>query len=331
MNYRQFGNTDLQVSEIGFGTWAIGGSANVGGLEIGWGSSDDVVSVQAIHAALDAGINFFDTADFYGLGHAETLLGNTLANRPDVLVASKVGQKIGADGKIAIDYSKQYIIDACEKSLRRLKRSHIDFHHLHVARLQHLQQGDCIEAMEQLQQQGKVRYWGASLITFVPEPEAAHLLALQKGHGFQLVLNLINQLAVPVMRRAAAQGYGIIARMPLQFGLLTGRIKPGASFPAEDHRSYRLTPNIIQTTTNVLRTEMLPMAKQYNCSLASLALSFVLGFPEVSTVIPGIRTPQQVALNTEGLVQLSATDHAYLQDLFERRWQPVIQLMQAVG
>lgn len=89
MQYRQFGRTDLRVSEIGFGTWAIGGAANVGGMPIGWGPTDDAESIQAIHTALDAGINFFDTADFYGLGHAETLLGQTLGNRKDVVIADR--------------------------------------------------------------------------------------------------------------------------------------------------------------------------------------------------------------------------------------------------
>lgn len=331
MNYRKFGHTDLLVSEIGFGAWAIGGTANVGGVEIGWGPADDAISKQALLAALDAGINFFDTADFYGLGHSEKLIGELFGNRKDVIIASKVGQKIGEDGKIAIDYSKKYVMEACEKSLQRLQRDHIDFYHLHVARVHHLENGECIEAMDELQRQGKIRYWGASLITFAPEPEAKILMDQKKGSGFQLVLNLINQLSVPIMKEASSKGYGIIARMPLQFGLLSGKIKPTDTFSTEDHRHYRLTPNIIQSTLDVLRTDVVPIAKQYNTTLSSLALSFILGFPEVSTVIPGIRNPQHVALNTQGLVTLSASDHQHLQDIFERRWQPVIQLMQAQG
>lgn len=331
MNYRKFGHTDLKVSEIGFGAWAIGGTANVGGVEIGWGPSDDQVSKEAIMAARTAGINFFDTADFYGLGHSESLIGEVLGNDPEVVIATKVGQKVGADGKITLDYSAEYIIEACEKSLRRLKRETIDFYQLHVARVQHLQHDSCIEAMERLKEQGKIRYWGTSLITFTPEPEARFLMENEKGHGFQLVLNLINQLAVPVMQEAAAKGYGIIARMPLQFGLLSGQIKPDAVFSEQDHRYYRLTPGIIQTTLDILRTEVMPVAKQYNTSLSGLALSFILGFPEISTVIPGIRTPRHVALNTEGLVTLSSADHAFLTALFQSRWQTVMQMMQAQG
>ncbi len=330
MQYRKFGNTDLLVSEIGFGAWAIGGAAEVGGIQIGWGPSDDSLSEKAIHAAVEAGINFFDTADFYGLGHSESLLGSVFGNNSEVVIASKVGQKVGAKGVIEIDYSKEYILQACDLSLKRLKREAIDFYQLHVARLDHLQKGECIEAMEILQQQGKVRYWGQSLITFAPE-EADYLMQAGKGQGFQLVLNLINQLSVPVMKQASLKGYGIIARMPLQFGLLTGRIKPTDTFPPDDHRSKRLTPSIITNTTDILRTEMLPMAKQYNTTLAGLALSFILGFKEVSTVIPGIRTPEQVRQNTAFIVKLSESDHQYLCNLFEQRWRPVLEMIRLQG
>lgn len=331
MNYRAFGNTNMQVSEIGFGTWAIGGSANVGGVEIGWGPSDDAVSIAAIHAALDAGINFFDTADFYGLGHSEKLLGQTLANKKEILIASKVGQKIGPDGKIQIDYSKQYIIDACEQSLKRLKRDTIDFHHLHVARMPHLENGECIEAMQQLQQQGKIRYWGISLITFNPFPEADFFLNNNLGNGFQLVFNLINQKALPIVEAAAAKGYGIIARMPLQFGLLSGNIQPNTVFASDDHRSYRLVPGIIENVITVLEEHVWPLLEKYQTNPAGLALSYVLSYKEVSTVIPGIRTPQHVALNTNHIVQLEKADQLYLRQLYETQWQQVMQLMEKQG
>jgi aryl-alcohol dehydrogenase-like predicted oxidoreductase len=146
VQYRKFGNTDLKVSEIGFGAWAIGGEAMVGQTAIGWGDTDDVTSVAAIHAALDQGINFFDTADIYGLGHSEELLGKTIGQKNGVIIASKVGN-VSRNEQFTFDYSKEYIIQACEKSLRRLRRDSIDYYQLHSARVQHLVQGDCIEAM----------------------------------------------------------------------------------------------------------------------------------------------------------------------------------------
>ena len=331
MQYRKFGNTDLLVSEIGFGSWAIGGSANVGGVEIGWGPSDDAISVKAINAALEAGINFFDTADFYGLGHAETLLGNTLAGNKNVLIASKVGQKVGADGKIQIDYSKDHILQACDLSLQRLKRDHIDFHHLHVARMTHLEQGDCIEAMQLLQQQGKIRYWGISLITFNPFPEAAFFMKNHLGNGFQLVFNLINQKALPVMEAAAAKGYGIIARMPLQFGLLSGKINEDTVFSSDDHRSNRLVPAIIRSVLDIMNDQIWPLLNKYDTTAAGLALSYILSYPEVSTVIPGIRTPEHVALNTRHIVDLQPEDQLFLRNLYDTHWQGVMDLMEKQG
>ncbi|MBV9988837.1 MAG: aldo/keto reductase [Chitinophagaceae bacterium] len=331
MIYRQFGTTDLRVSEIGFGTWAIGGAASVGGVAIGWGESDDKVSVSAIDAAIHVGINFFDTADFYGLGHAEELLGNTIGNRSDMIIASKVGQKKGDDGKIAIDYSKDYIIKACEASLRRLKRDAIDFHHLHVARMHHLDNGECIEAMLRLQQQGKIRYWGISLITFNPFPEADFFFEHNIGSGFQLVFNIINQKALPILQTAAAKGYGVIARMPLQFGLLTGKIKRDSRFNTDDHRSYRLVPQILDSSLNILEAQVWPLCEKYGTTEAGLALSYILSYPEVSAVIPGIRTPEHVGRNTEQLVTLEAADKMHLQNLYTSHWLPVMDMMEKQG
>ncbi len=330
MNYRKFGNTDLQVSEIGFGAWAIGGDAKVGDTPIGWGPADDNLSVKAIHAALDAGINFFDTADFYGLGHSEDLIGKVLRGHKEVIIATKVGHR-EIDEKIILDYSKDYIIEACEESLRRLKRDVIDYYQLHSARLNHLENGECIEAMQLLVKQGKIRYWGLSLNTFNPAPEAEWLIKNKWGNGLQLVFNLINQKAYDVMQQSAAAGYGIIARMPLQFGLLTGKITSGTTFDKNDHRSFRLTPEIISATLKVLNEDVWPMAEAEEMSKTSLALSFILSCKEVSTVIPGIRTPEHVKQNTSGLKKLSAKDQQRLMQMAGEQWKPVLEMMEKQG
>ncbi|WP_215225066.1 aldo/keto reductase [Echinicola shivajiensis] len=331
MNYRKFGNTELMVSEIGFGAWAIGGTAQVGGIEIGWGPSDDKLSMKALKSAKNAGINFFDTADFYGLGHSETLIGKAFPNDQDIIVATKVGQRAGKNGNIEINYSKAYIMEACEKSLRRLKREYIDYYQFHVAKVQHLKEGECIEAMERLKEQGKIRYWGSSLNTFSPEPEAQLLIELNKGQGFQLVFNLINQLALPIIRQAAGKSYGIIARMPLQFGLLSGKIRPDKIFSKTDHRSYRLSSELVKKVLDILEQKVQAMAEKYGTSLSSLALSYILSFPEISTVIPGIRTPEQVQLNTQGLVKLSLEDRDYLENLADSDWGEVLDIMRQMG
>ncbi|MDB5206488.1 MAG: aldo/keto reductase [Flavisolibacter sp.] len=329
MEYRKFGKTDLHVSEIGFGAWAIGGAAKVGDIAIGWGDADDTTSKKAIYAALDAGINFFDTADFYGLGHSEKLLGEALKDNKQVIIATKVGHR-SIDEKIVLDYSKEYIINACEESLERLRRDTIDYYQLHSARLQHLQEGGCIEAMELLKEQGKIRYWGLSLNTFHPQAEADYLIDNKAGDAFQLVFNLINQRALDTIEKAAATGYGIIARMPLQFGLLTGKFSSQTAFAKDDHRSFRLTPEIIQMATELLEEKVLPVGKKEGLNLTQLALSYMLSFSQISTIIPGIRTEEQVHQNTFGLKQLSDSDRNFLQHL-STQWEPVVQLMEAQG
>ncbi|MFZ4772179.1 MAG: aldo/keto reductase [Ferruginibacter sp.] len=201
MNYRKFGSTDLLVSEIGFGAWAIGGGAMIGKTAIGWGNSNDDESKKAIHFSLDAGINFFDTADIYGLGHSERLLGKLIGKDKELIIATKVGN-VSRNEQFTVDYSKAYILKACEESLKRLQKDTIDYYQLHTARLAHLQEGECLDAMQQLQKEGKIRYWGISLNTFEPLPEANFFIQQQKAVGFQLVLNLINQTAIPVIKNA---------------------------------------------------------------------------------------------------------------------------------
>jgi aryl-alcohol dehydrogenase-like predicted oxidoreductase len=313
MNYRQFGKTDLRVSEVGFGAWAIGGSAMVGNVPIGWGPADDELSKKAIHAALDAGINFFDTADFYGLGHSEILLGKVLPRNNEVIIASKVGQRKVED-KIVGDYSYDYMIAACEASLKRLKRDHIDYLQLHTVKVEQLEQGGCIRAMEELKKQGKIRYWGVSLSTFNPAPEANFLSERKTGDGFQLVFNLINQLAIDVINNASKSGMGIIARMPLQFGLLTGKFSNDSSFAKDDHRSFRLTGDIISKTNKLIADLWLPIAKENGMTMTEFALSFILSVEGISTVIPGLRTPEQVAMNTKNIRKLDAKYMSVLQE-----------------
>jgi aryl-alcohol dehydrogenase-like predicted oxidoreductase len=329
MQYRKFGNTDLMVSEVGFGAWAIGGGAMIGNTPIGWGDADDATSVKAVHAALDKGINFFDTADIYGLGHSENLLGKKIGERKEIIIATKVGN-VSRNNQFTVDYSGKYIQEACEASLKRLKRDVIDYYQLHTARLHHLQDGACMEAMNKLKQQGKIRYWGISLSTFDPLPEAEFLLNKNSGNGFQLVLNMLNQKALPLLKKANEKGYGIIARMPLQFGLLTGKFDKGFSFPENDHRKNRLTKEVIDSCKNVL-TPVWELCKKYNCTKTQLALSYILSYAEVATIIPGIRTPKHVLDNTSGLFRLDIADMKLIEASGKSEFIAVMDLIQNQG
>ena len=330
MEQRPFGKTNLTVSAIGFGAWGIGGPAMAGTTPIGWGDVDDATSIAALTRAFERGITFFDTADFYGLGHSEELIGKVFGNRNDVRIASKVGHRLREDGSIVLDYSKDYILEACEKSLKRLRRDRIDYYQLHSAKVSHLAQGECIEALERLKHQGKIGFWGVSLNTFHPEPEANFLIDHHLGDGLQLVLNILNQRALPIIEKASAAGYGIIARMPLQFGLLTGKFTRATTFSANDHRAFRLPPSILDRALEALE-EVWPAAEERGISKASFSLSFCASIAGVSTVIPGIKTPEQVERNTADILPLKKGELKKLDLLFKNKLSSVVEAMEKEG
>lgn len=329
MQYRRFGNTDFLVSEIGFGAWAIGGGSMIGNTAIGWGEADDEESKKAIYRSLDIGINFFDTADIYGLGHSEEILGSLIGDKKEIIIATKAGN-VSRDNQFTIDYSKDHILKACEESLKRLRRDVIDYYQLHSARMQHLQNGECIEAMKQLQQQGKIRYWGLSLNTFDPLPEPEFLLQNNMGNGFQLVLNLLNQKALPLLKLSEEKGFGIIVRMALQFGLLTGKFDRQLSFASNDHRKNRLTPEVIGAANKVLQP-VWKLCEKYQMSKTQLALSYLLSYPQVSTIIAGIRTAAQAEANTTGLRKLDGTDMKMIEQLGLTDFISVMEMIQKQG
>ncbi len=325
MNYRKFGKTDLVVSEIGFGAWGIGGPAMVGDLAIGWGDVDDNTSVKALHKSSDLGINFFDTADFYGFGHSEELIGKVFGNRGDVIIASKVGHRV-ENNEIVLDYTKEHILKSCDESLKRLKRDKIDFYQLHSAKLNHLEDGQCIEAMEELKSKGKIRYWGISLNTFNPYPEAEFLISKNLADGFQLVLNIINQRSLKLIKIASEKGYGIIARIPLQFGLLTGKFNKESSFNKNDHRYFRLKPEFLSELLDAL-DDVWHLAEKFNVDKSTFALSFILNHSGISTVIPGIKTPEQAEKNTKPIIAISEDDMNLLHQLFEKKFNALVDKM----
>lgn len=325
MNYRKFGNTELLVSEIGFGAWAIGGPAMVGDLAIGWGDVDDNTSIEALKKSFDLGINFYDTADFYGFGHSEEIIGKVFGNRTDVIIATKVGHRV-ENQQILLDYSKHHILKSCDESLKRLKRDYIDFYQLHSAKLNHLEDGQCIEAMEELKSKGKIRYWGISLNTFNPYPEAEFLLGRNLADGFQVAFNIINQRSLKLIETASQKGYGIIARIPLQFGLLTGKFTKETRFNKDDHRSFRLKPEFLSELLDALE-DVWKISEKYNVDKVTFALRFIMNHKGVSTVIPGIRTPEQAVKNTQPLINISEEDLETLHQLFTKKFDELVSKM----
>ena len=327
MNERKFGNTDLMISEIGFGAWGIGGPAMAGDIPIGWGNVNDAVSTRALETSIDRGINFFDTADFYGLGHSEEIIGNAFGNSDKVIIATKVGHRLAKDKSIYLDYSKKHILDACEQSLKRLKRDCIDYYQLHSAKVEHLKKGECVEAMEHLKEQGKIKYWGISLSTYDPFPEAEFMMKNKLGSGFQLVFNIINQRALKLIEDAAKEGFGIIARMPLQFGLLTGKFSSKSQFASNDHRQFRLKPEVLERALDELDAAW-QLCDNYEISKTALSLSFILSFPQISTVIPGIKTPAQAIINSTDIMRLDRDDRDFLVELYNTQLHDLLKFME---
>ena len=197
--------------------------------------------------------------------------------------------------------------------------------------MNHLEKGECIEAMELLKQEGKIRYWGLSLNTFHPEAEAEYLMNHNSADGFQVVFNIINQIGMKLIKEAGSAGYGIIARMPLQFGLLTGKFNKDTRFDKNDHRVFRLTPRILSDSLDALE-DVWPFAEKYNISKTSLSLAFITAHKEVSTVIPGIKTAEQAVLNCEPVsVDLPEEFLESMHKLYETKMHRLVELMERQG
>jgi aryl-alcohol dehydrogenase-like predicted oxidoreductase len=295
MQYRELGKTRLRVSEIGFGAWAIGGPAEASGTPLGWGRTSDDESLAAIRRARDLGINFFDTADSYGFGRSESLLGIVLSRRrQDVIIATKAGNVRTSTGELRKDFSKAHIFHAVDGSLKRLRSDYIDLYQLHNPTLDELRREEIQEAMERLQEVGKIRFWGVSVST--PE-EGVEIIRNGWGYVLQVLYNALNQAPErELFPLAKEKGYGIIARVPLASGLLSGRIRPDTSFAADDIRQNFLTPRRLQEAVDRV-DEVKSIIGGTARNLVEGALRFVLANDAVSTCIPGARNVHQVETN----------------------------------
>jgi aryl-alcohol dehydrogenase-like predicted oxidoreductase len=300
MEYRTLGNTGIKVSAIGFGAWAIGGTAQASGMPFGWGGSSDDESLAAIRRARDLGVNFFDTADSYGFGRSESLLGIVLSRRrEDVVLATKVGVVRNATtGQLGKDFSRQHILHAVDGSLKRLRTDYIDVYQLHNPTLGDLRREEIQEAMERLQETGKVRYWGVSVSTV---EEGMEIINRGWGYTLQVLYNILNQApARELFPLAKQRGYGIIARVPLASGLLTGKYRQDSVFASDDIRQNFLTPKRLEEVT--LRVdEVRSIVGGTARNICEGALRFVLADDAVSTTIPGARNARQVEMNVAAL------------------------------
>ncbi|MBW3670159.1 MAG: aldo/keto reductase [Acidobacteria bacterium] len=296
MNYRQLGSTGLKVSEIGFGGWPAGGAMHVsGGVPLGWSDVTDQGTLEALRCARARGINFFDTADIYGHGRSESLIGlATHRHREEVVIATKVGLARTAADQIEKNFSKRHILRAIDGSLHRLRTDYVDLYQLHNPSLTVLEQGEAQEALEMLQTSGKIRYWG---ITVMSVEDGMEIIRRGWGYTLQLLFNILNQRAADELLPMAKQNsYGVIARVPLASGLLSGKYRSSTKFPPNDVRQNFLTPRRLSEALERV-DEVKSIVGRTSETLIEAALRFVLAHEEISTTIPGVRSRSQVEQN----------------------------------
>jgi aryl-alcohol dehydrogenase-like predicted oxidoreductase len=293
METRTLGRTGLQVPVVGFGSMTIGGI---------FGPVDDAVSIQALHAAIDAGMRFIDTSDAYGAGRSERVIGRFLQERPDrdqIIICTKGGNNMVTGAR---NFAPEYIRGCVEGSLQRLGVEAIDLYLLHNPSVQNLKAGDSFELLEKYQAEGRIKHWGVSLNT-LEECELA--VASGQPAVLQMEYNLLDQEADGVFAKASAAGVGVISRVPLKRGLLSGRIDEQTHFVEGDRRRNILAPDKLPAMVARVK-RIAEVVSNYGRPLAEVAVRFCVSNPNVSLTIPGIRTPEQARANAAASEPLPA-------------------------
>jgi aryl-alcohol dehydrogenase-like predicted oxidoreductase len=292
MKLRSLGKTGIRLSEVGFGAWAIGGAADLFGIPVGWSGVNDADSLAALQRSRELGVNFFDTADVYGGGHSEELIGQELAGQ-DCVIASKVGNARGTDRAFK-DFSEGHIRTSLEGSLKRLRRDVIDIYQLHNPPQDVWRKDEVFTLLQTLKKEGMIRAAGVSISTI---EEGIHLVESRKVDCLQVLFNILNQEpASRLLPLAEKRGVGIIVRVPLASGLLSGKYTADQRFPADDNRRNYLTgPRVAEAVGKV--EELKRLTVDSGLALPKVALSFVLQFSGVSSVIPGARNREQAEQN----------------------------------
>jgi Predicted oxidoreductases (related to aryl-alcohol dehydrogenases) len=320
MRYRALGRTGLVVSEVGFGAWGIGGWSPG---ELSYGSTEDATSLAALHRAFDLGINFVDTSSLYGLGRSETLIGQAMQGRRDrIVVATKAGY---IDYQSPTDYSPQAVARSLDSSLRRLKTDYVDLLQLHGPPLDLLRaRPDILGALERLRESGKIRAFGISANS---PGDAAAAIGDFGVPMVQVNLSMLDLRALDcgLFDLATRTGAGLIARTPLCFGFLAGTIAENTVFPQEDHRSRWNGPQVARWSRTARYALEAAGATNVRANIQA-ALRFCLSFPAVSTVIPGILTPEQAVENAEAstLGPLSESTLTRILDIVRRMEGPIL-------
>jgi aryl-alcohol dehydrogenase-like predicted oxidoreductase len=305
MNKRPFGRTGWEVGEIGFGAWAIGGS---------WGNVSEQDAEAALHAALDAGVSFLDTADVYGSGRSERLIARVLKERGqgDVIVATKAGRQLNPH--VAEAYTAEALVRFVEGSLERLQTDVLDLVQLHCPPTEVYYRPEVFETLDRMVEAGKLKHYGVS----VEKVEEAIKALEYPIASVQIIYNLFRQRPAELFfRLARKRQVAVIARVPLASGLLTGKLRVNSQFAPDDHRAFNRTFNrngeafdVGETFSGVpfkvgLRAVEEMRAVVGDVPMAQFALRWILMNEAVSVVIPGARNPKQAVSNAQA-AELSA-------------------------
>ncbi|MBF8303012.1 MAG: Aldo/keto reductase [Candidatus Dadabacteria bacterium] len=312
MKLKRLGRTNVLVSEIGFGAWAISGR--------GYGPTDDKDSIRALHRALDLGVNFIDTADIYGDGHSEELIGRVLRGRNDkeAIIATKFGWDFYRDGGIRSNLKRNYISFALEKSLKRLGREWIDIYQIHNSKPDDIERDNVYETLDEFKKQGKIRFYGVSAYYVEDGIEA---IKTGKPDTIQIIYNILEQeVEVKLFPLAIKNDIGIIAREPLASGLLTGKYNENSKFPKTDHRHGWSKKFLEESARKVSRLKFLEKEGQ---TLIQAALRFSLSYKAVSVVIPGAKTINQVEENISAAeAELNPNELKRIRELYRNNFLP---------
>ena len=296
MNYRTLGKTGLKVSEIGYGAWGIGKSL--------WIGASDEESAKALHRSIDLGLNFIDTALGYGDGHSERLVGSVVKERPEMIyVATKIPPKnqvwpAPSGVPVSETFPAEHVIACTEQSLSNLGLERIDVQQFHVWSDEWVNQGDWLEAVQKLKKQGKIHSFGVSINDHQPE-NAIRLIETGAVDVVQVIYNIFDQSPEDKLFPACEQHQvGVIARVALDEGGLTGKITPDTTFEPDDFRNGYFRGDrkeqVYKRVQNIASDLDVPIDQ-----MAETALRYVLSHPAVSTVIPGMRSVRNVERNCQ--------------------------------
>jgi aryl-alcohol dehydrogenase-like predicted oxidoreductase len=324
MEYRQLGRTDMKVSAIGFGAWAIGGT---------WGPVDDEESMRALHAAIDSGTNFVDTADVYGDGRSERLVARLRRERrgETIYVATKAGRRLPK--QTPEGYSRENLSGWVDRSLKNLGMDAVDLLQLHCPHPDVYDRPEVFGILDDLTKAGKIRHYGVSVETV---DEAHRALRYPHVQTVQIIFNMFRlKPAEALFAQAWTRHVGILARVPLASGMLTGKLTRASAFAADDHRSFNRdgeafdkgeTFSGVPYEVGLEAVERLRPLVPAGSTMAQLALRWTLMFEAVSCAIPGAKTPSQARDNAAAadFPPLPPATMAAVKALYDEKLRPLV-------